>query len=240
MEKLEESKELLKTNENGRWRVAQCVLLFVVTFSYSPFFFIPINRPLSRYSCSAKVWSNTWIKHTAGKNKPRLVSAPIFRVTDQSTMLLRKMFRNTTSNPLEFFFLRRISRSSVINWLNKQMNEQMVTQQRYGPFELHSKISTRSNGRGSFVLSMTAALLFVYLFIYWSSFYSSHLRATRYSLPHFYAGVGWGWGPVVLQPRGATWAIHSVITNLFYVLQVQNENHSCTAGGFFFIFLFFY
>ena len=30
-------------------------------------------------------WSNTWIKHTTGKNKPSLVSAPIFRVTDQST-----------------------------------------------------------------------------------------------------------------------------------------------------------
>ena len=76
-------------------------------------------------------------------------------------MLLRKMFRNTTSNPLEFFFLRRISRSSVINWLNKQMNEQMVTQQRYGPFELHSKISTRSNGR----VSVVHPLLPFYLFI---------------------------------------------------------------------------
>ena len=44
------------------------------------------NRPLSRYSCSAKVWSNTRIKHTTGKNKPSLVSAPIFRVTNQSTV----------------------------------------------------------------------------------------------------------------------------------------------------------
>ena len=44
------------------------------------------NRPLSWYSCSAKVWSNTCIKHTTGKNKPSLVSAPIFRVTDQSTV----------------------------------------------------------------------------------------------------------------------------------------------------------
>ena len=44
------------------------------------------NRPLSRYSCFAKVWSNTWIRHTIGKNKPSLVSAPIFRVTDQSTV----------------------------------------------------------------------------------------------------------------------------------------------------------
>ena len=45
-----------------------------------------INRPLSRYSCSAKVWSKTWIKHTTGKNKPSLVSALIFWVTDQTTM----------------------------------------------------------------------------------------------------------------------------------------------------------
>ena len=37
------------------------------------------NRFLSRYSCSAKVRSNT-----SGKNRPTLVSAPIFRVTDQS------------------------------------------------------------------------------------------------------------------------------------------------------------
>ena len=44
------------------------------------------NSPLSRYSCSAKVWPNTWIKYTTGKNKPSLVSAPIFRVTDQSTV----------------------------------------------------------------------------------------------------------------------------------------------------------
>ena len=43
-------------------------------------------RPLSRYSCSARVWSNTQIKHTTGKNKPSLVSALIFRVTDQSTV----------------------------------------------------------------------------------------------------------------------------------------------------------
>ena len=35
----------------------------------------------------------------------------------------------------------------VINWLNKQMNDQMVTQQRYGPFEMHSKFSTRDAGR---------------------------------------------------------------------------------------------
>ena len=47
---------------------------------------LPTNRPLSRYSCSAKVWLNTWIKHTTGKNKPSLVSAPIFRVTDQSNV----------------------------------------------------------------------------------------------------------------------------------------------------------
>ena len=45
--------------------------------------------PLSWYSCSAKVWSNTWIKHTTGKNEPRLVSAPIFRVRDQSTIILK-------------------------------------------------------------------------------------------------------------------------------------------------------
>ena len=37
------------------------------------------------YSCSAKVWPNTWIKHTTGKNKTSLETAPIFRVTDQST-----------------------------------------------------------------------------------------------------------------------------------------------------------
>ena len=43
-------------------------------------------RPLSWYSCSANVWSNTWIKHTTAKNKPSLVSAPIFRVTNQSTV----------------------------------------------------------------------------------------------------------------------------------------------------------
>ena len=45
-----------------------------------------LNRPLSRYSCSAKFRSNTGIKHSTGKNKPSLVSAPIFRVTDQSTV----------------------------------------------------------------------------------------------------------------------------------------------------------
>ena len=44
------------------------------------------NRPLSQYSCSTKCWSNTWIKHTTGKNKPSLVSAPNFRVTDQSSV----------------------------------------------------------------------------------------------------------------------------------------------------------
>ena len=49
-------------------------------------FLCPCNRPLSRCSCSAKVWSNTWLKHTTRKNKPSLVSAPIFRVTHQSTV----------------------------------------------------------------------------------------------------------------------------------------------------------
>ena len=33
----------------------------------------------------------TWIKHTTGKNKPSLVSAPIFRVTDQSTCTILKI-----------------------------------------------------------------------------------------------------------------------------------------------------
>ena len=32
----------------------------------------------------------------------------------------------------------------VINWLNKQMNDQMMSQQRLGPFEMHTKpVSTR-------------------------------------------------------------------------------------------------
>ena len=31
-------------------------------------------------------FDQTQIKHTTGKNKPSLVSAPIFRVTDQSTV----------------------------------------------------------------------------------------------------------------------------------------------------------
>ena len=34
--------------------------------------------------------------------------------------------------------------SVVINWLNKQMNDQMMSQQRLGPFEMHTKpVSTR-------------------------------------------------------------------------------------------------
>ena len=28
---------------------------------------------------------------------------------------------------------------SVINWLNKQMNDQMISQHRLGPFEMHTK-----------------------------------------------------------------------------------------------------
>ena len=43
-------------------------------------------RPLSRYSCSTEVRPNTEIKHTIGKNKPSLVSVPIIRVTDQSSV----------------------------------------------------------------------------------------------------------------------------------------------------------
>lgn len=33
---------------------------------------------------------------------------------------------------------------AVINWLNKQMNDQMMSQQRLGPFEMHTKtVSSR-------------------------------------------------------------------------------------------------
>ena len=42
--------------------------------------------PLSRYSCSSLSFIKNIIKHTTGKNKPSLVSAPVFRVTDQSTV----------------------------------------------------------------------------------------------------------------------------------------------------------
>ena len=38
------------------------------------------------HGTAAKVWSYTRIGHTTGKNKPSLVSAPIVRVTDQSTV----------------------------------------------------------------------------------------------------------------------------------------------------------
>ena len=38
------------------------------------------------HGTAAKDWPNTKIKHTTGKNKSSLVSAPIFRVTDQSTV----------------------------------------------------------------------------------------------------------------------------------------------------------
>ena len=37
------------------------------------------HRPLSQYSCSATVWTNTWIKHTTGINKPSSESAPKYR-----------------------------------------------------------------------------------------------------------------------------------------------------------------
>ena len=48
-----------------------------------------INTERASLSCHgyrAKFWSNTWMKHITEKNKPSLVSAPIFRVTDQSTL----------------------------------------------------------------------------------------------------------------------------------------------------------
>ena len=62
------------------------VIWFTTLLWHKIVHFSDLYRPLSRYNCSAKVWSNTWIKHTTGKNKPSLVSTPIFRVTDQSTV----------------------------------------------------------------------------------------------------------------------------------------------------------
>ena len=57
------------------------------SFSTRVFNMTPSDRLLSRYSCSAKVRANTYqIKHTKGKNKLRLVGAPIFRVTEESTV----------------------------------------------------------------------------------------------------------------------------------------------------------
>ena len=57
-------------------------VMHAIGISFRGLYFLQCNRPLTRYSCSAKVWSNTRIQHTTGKNKPSLVSAPIFRVTD--------------------------------------------------------------------------------------------------------------------------------------------------------------
>ena len=45
-----------------------------------------VKRPLSRYSCSSKVWRNIKTKHTTGKSKPKLVSGPIVRVIHQSVV----------------------------------------------------------------------------------------------------------------------------------------------------------
>ena len=70
-----------------------------------------LYRPLSRYSCcSAKVWSNTWIKHTTEKNKPSLVSAPTFRVTDQSTVKCHQ-FENCNFNKDLYGEWARLARS---------------------------------------------------------------------------------------------------------------------------------
>lgn len=46
---------------------------------------------------------------------------------------------------------------SVINWLNKQMNDQMMSHQHLGPFEMHSK--TRPNARGPPLVPYNKVLL---------------------------------------------------------------------------------
>ena len=37
---------------------------------------------------------------------------------------------------------------AVINWLNKQINDQMMSQQRLGPFEMHTKTAKTVSPRG--------------------------------------------------------------------------------------------
>ena len=50
-----------------------------------------LYSPLSEYRCSAKVWSNTNVKHANEKKKTKLVSGPIFRVVHQSIVKHRHL-----------------------------------------------------------------------------------------------------------------------------------------------------
>jgi len=63
----------------------------------------------------------------------------------------------------------------VINWLNKQMNDQMMSQQRLGPFEMHTKtVSSRGpplapyNKVPSALLVLNEPLMIWYLFAFLS------------------------------------------------------------------------
>ena len=75
----------------------------------------------------------------------------------------------------------------VINWLNKQMNDQMMSQQRLGPFEMHTKpVSTRGPPLVPYNKVCQIILFAFFFFFFFNHHQQHHLQPYFYCFYYYY------------------------------------------------------